>query len=455
MRLYRVFFCPIFRAYLTITTKQISQKTSNHLSCWLIYCYSLSLMKAYLVGGAVRDTLLNLPVRERDWVVLGETPDTMLQRGFTEVGKDFPVFLHPKTKDEYALARTERKTSYGYKGFSVHTTPDVSLEDDLLRRDLTINAMALLDNGEVFDPYGGQEDLKNRVFRHVSPAFCEDPVRVLRIARFCARYQHLGFSIALETQELMKKMVKQGEIDHLVAERVWAETEKALGEQSPAAYFQALRDCGALARIFPELDALFGVPQTAIYHPEIDTGVHTLMVLQQAALLSEQKIVRFAALTHDLGKALTKKENWPSHHGHETLGLNTLKTLCHRLRVPNHYQKLALQVMQYHTHCHRALELKASTLCKTLASLNAFKTDNQLDAFLLACTADAKGRLGFEDTLYPQAEYVRAAQKAGMEVDTRCVLQDNVQGKAIGLAILQLRTTAINKIKKQYTKGFY
>jgi len=410
-------------------------------------------MKAYLVGGAVRDTLLNLPVRERDWVVLGETPEAMLQRGFTEVGKDFPVFLHPKTKDEYALARIERKTTHGYKGFAVHATPDVSLEDDLLRRDLTINAMALLDNGEIFDPYGGQEDLKNRVFRHISLAFCEDPVRVLRIARFCARYQHLGFSIAAETQELMQQMVKQGEIDHLVAERVWAETEKALGEQSPAAYFQALRDCGALARIFPELDTLFGVPQTAIYHPEIDTGVHTLMVLQQATLLSDKTTVRFAALTHDLGKALTKKENWPSHHSHETLGLSALKRLCRRLRVPNHYQKLASQVMEYHTHCHRALELKASTLCKTLASLNAFKVDNQLDEFLLACEADAKGRLGFENTHYPQADYIRAAQKLGMAVDTSRVLNDNLQGKEIGLAIIQLRTAEINKIKKQYTKG--
>ncbi|NOQ15523.1 MAG: multifunctional CCA addition/repair protein, partial [Methyloprofundus sp.] len=322
-------------------------------------------MKAYLVGGAVRDTLLNFPVRERDWVVIGETPESMLARGYTEVGKDFPVFLHPETKDEYALARIERKTARGYKGFAIHATPDVCLEDDLLRRDLTINAMAMLDNGEVIDPYGGKEDLKNKLFRHISPAFCEDPVRVLRIARFCARYHHLGFSIAPETQQLMQTMVTDGEIDHLVPERVWAETAKALAEQSPAAYFQALRDCGALQRIFPEIDALFGVPQTAEYHPEIDTGVHTLMVLEQAALLSDKTTVRFAALTHDLGKALTPPENWPSHHGHETLGIDTLKTLCQRIRVPNHYQKLALQVMQYHSHCHRAFELRPATLCDT------------------------------------------------------------------------------------------
>ncbi len=411
------------------------------------------MMKAYLVGGAVRDTLLNLPVRERDWVVLEETPEAMLQKGFTKVGKDFPVFLHPKTKDEYALARTERKTTHGYKGFSVCATPDVSLEEDLLRRDLTINAMAILDNGEIIDPYGGQEDLKNRVFRHISPAFCEDPVRVLRIARFCARYQYLGFHIAPETQKLMQDMVVQGEIDHLVPDRVWAETAKALSEQSPSAYFQALRDCGALARIFPEIDALFGVPQTAVYHPEIDTGIHTLMVLDQAVLLSNKTTVRFAALTHDLGKALTPTANWPSHHGHETLGLSALTALCTRLRIPNNYQKLAQQVMQYHFHCHRAFELKASTLCATLVSLNAFKKDNQLNDFLLACEADAKGRLGFENAAYPQADYILAAQKAGTDIDSSIVLSGNLQGKEIGIAINKLRTTEISKIKTQFTQN--
>jgi tRNA nucleotidyltransferase (CCA-adding enzyme) len=411
------------------------------------------MMKAYLVGGAVRDTLLNLPVRERDWVVLGETPEAMLQKGFTKVGKDFPVFLHPETKDEYALARTERKTTHGYKGFAVCATPDVSLAEDLLRRDLTINAMAMLDNGEIIDPYGGQEDIKNKVFRHISPAFCEDPVRVLRIARFCARYQHLGFHIAPETQKLMQSMVKQGEIDHLVPDRVWAETTKALSEQSPSAYFQTLRDCGALACIFPEIDALFSVPQTAIYHPEIDTGIHTLMVLDQAALLSNKTTVRFAALTHDLGKALTPVANWPSHHGHETLGLSALTALCTRLRVPNNYQKLAQQAMQYHTHSHRAFELKASTLCATLVSLNAFKADNHLNDFLLACEADARGRLGFENSAYPQAHYILAAQKAGANIDSSTVLSGNLQGKEIGIAINRLRTAEISKIKAQFTKN--
>lgn len=408
-------------------------------------------MKAYLVGGAVRDTLLKLPVRERDWVVIGETAEAMIARGYTEVGKDFPVFLHPETKDEYALARIERKTSHGYKGFAVHATPNVSMEEDLLRRDLTINAMALMDNGEIIDPYGGQEDLKNRVFRHISPAFCEDPVRVLRIARFCARYQHLGFSIAPETHELMQKMVAQGEIDHLVAERVWAETVKALDERSPAAYFQALRDCGALARIFPELDKLFGVPQPEKHHPEIDTGVHVLMVLQQASLLTDKTTIRFAALMHDLGKALTPAEKWPSHHGHETLGINAFKTLARRLRVPNNYQKLALQVMQYHTHCHRAYELRPGTLCDMLASIGAFKADNQLPDFLLACEADARGRLGFENKPYPQADYIRAAQKAARRIDSSAISGDNLQGKEIGLAIHRLRTAEISKIKKQFT----
>jgi len=408
-------------------------------------------MKAYLVGGAVRDTLLNFPVRERDWVVIGETPEAMLKRGFLEVGKDFPVFLHPETKEEYALARTERKTSHGYKGFAVHATPDVTLEEDLIRRDLTINAIAMLDDGSLIDPYNGQADLKNKIFRHISPSFCEDPVRVLRIARFCARYQHLGFSIAAETQTLMQDMVTQGEIDFLVPERVWAETKKALAEQTPAAYFQALRDCGALARIFPEIDALFGVPQTAEYHPEIDTGIHTLMVLKQACLLTDDLTVRFAALTHDLGKALTDKENWPHHYGHETLGLSALKKLCQRLRVPNEYTKLAQQVMEYHTHCHRAKELKPSTLCKLFCSLNAFKSDVQFEAFLTACEADAKGRLGHENNDYPQANYLRALHKAAVAVDTRDILNSDLQGKAIGDAIFNLRSAAIKKTKHTLT----
>ncbi len=409
-------------------------------------------MKAYLVGGAVRDTLLGYPVRERDWLVIGETPESMINSGFIAVGKDFPVFLHPQTKEEYALARTERKTAQGYKGFEVYTAADVSIEEDLLRRDLTINAMALMDNGDVIDPYQGQQDLKKRIFRHVSPAFSEDPVRVLRLARFCARYQHLGFTIAAETQQLMSDMVNAGEIDALVSERVWAETEKALGEQSPAAYFQALKECGALARIFPEIDALFGVPQVEKYHPEIDTGIHTLMVLEQAALLTDNTQVRFAALTHDLGKALTKAEILPHHYGHETAGLKPLKKLCKRLRVPRQYQKLAEQVTRYHTHSHTAFELKASTVRKFLSSLNAFKADNQLSLFLLACEADAKGRLGFETRAYPQAEYLHQAQLAGMDIDTDSLNLEKLQGKAIGDAINNLRTQKIQQFKQHFTQ---
>lgn len=408
-------------------------------------------MKAYLVGGAVRDILLDYPVREQDWVVIGETPESMQAQGFIAVGKDFPVFLHPKSKEEYALARTERKTAQGYKGFEVYATPDVTLEEDLLRRDLTINAMALMDNGDIIDPYQGVQDLKNRIFRHISPAFCEDPVRVLRIARFCARYQHLGFSIAPETQQLMKQMVHDGEIDHLVPERVWAETEKALSEISPAAYFQALRDCSALERIFPEIDALFGVPQTAKYHPEIDTGLHTLMVLKQAAALTNSQSIRFAALTHDLGKALSPKDNLPHHYGHEQSGLAPLKKLCQRLRVPNYYKKLAMQVMQYHSHCHRALELNPKTLYKVLIALNAFKTDEFLNAFLIACEADARGRLGFEDSDYLQADYFRAAQQAGLEIDISHLLKSNMAGKDIGIAIEKQRIANIKNFKQHFT----
>ena len=393
------------------------------------------MMKAYLVGGAVRDTLLNLPVRERDWVVLEETPEAMLQKGFTEVGKDFPVFLHPKTKDEYALARTERKTTHGYKGFAVYATPDVSLEEDLLRRDLTINAMAMLDNGEIIDPYGGQEDLKNRVFRHISPAFCEDPVRVLRIARFCARYQHLGFHIAPETQKLMQDMVTQGEINHLVPDRVWAETAKALSEQSPSAYFQALRDCGALARIFPEIDALFGVPQTAVYHPEIDTGIHTLMVLDQAVLLSDKTTVRFAALTHDLGKALTPRANWPSHHGHETLGLAPITQLCARLKIPNNYKELAALVSEFHTHIHKAFELTEKTILKVFKRCDAFRRPGRFHDLLLCCEADSKGRYGFEENAYPQADFFKEALSSANAVTVEDLISQGFKGKQLGIQI--------------------
>lgn len=400
-------------------------------------------MEIYLVGGAVRDKLLNLSVTENDWVVVGETPDSMIRQGFRAVGKDFPVFLHPKSQEEYALARTERKTSHGYTGFAIHTSPDVTLEEDLIRRDLTINAMALSPEGRLIDPYGGQSDLARRIFRHVSPAFCEDPVRILRVARFAARYAQLGFTLAAETLALMQDMVDSGETDYLVPERVWAELFKALNEAAPAAFFNTLKSCGALAKIFPELDALFGIPQPPNYHPEIDTGVHSLMSLEQAVLLSDSPEVRFAALVHDLGKAVSPKENLPHHYGHETNGLPILEGMCQRLRVPNAFRTLAQQVMRYHTHCHQALQLRPSTLTDTLSALGAFKPNHNLDAFLLACEADAKGRTGFEHSNYPQAYVFRLAAQAAVAVDSSEVLKGELRGAQIGEALRQLRIRAV------------
>jgi tRNA nucleotidyltransferase (CCA-adding enzyme) len=405
-------------------------------------------MKTYLVGGAVRDRLLGYPVKEQDWLVVGESPETMLAQGYRSVGKDFPVFLHPETHEEYALARTERKTAPGYKGFTVYATPEVTLEEDLHRRDLTINAMAMDNDGRIIDPYNGQADLQNRVFRHVSSAFSEDPVRILRIARFAARYAHLGFRVAEETQALMREMVARGEADYLVAERVWAELHKALKENTPSAFFQVLRNCNVLQIIFPEIHALFGVPQPAKHHPEIDTGVHTLMVLDQAAKISANPEVRLAALLHDLGKALTPSELWPSHHGHEQTGLLPLTAFCERLRVPKSFKTLSQQVMQYHTHCHRIQELRASTLTDLLVAIGAFKVESRLEEFLQACEADARGRTGFEDRHYPQAAYLRAAALAAGNIDSSSVLHKELQGPDIGEAIRQLRIKAIEDFKR-------
>lgn len=406
------------------------------------------MMKTFLVGGAVRDRLLNYPVRERDWVVIGETPETMLAQGFLAVGKDFPVFLHPQTHDEYALARTERKTAHGYKGFAVYAAPDVTLEEDLIRRDLTINAMAMTTDGKIIDPYGGQADLKQKVFRHVSPAFKEDPVRVLRVARFAARYAHLGFTLADETRELMTQMVAEGEVDHLVPERVWAELYKVLQEQTPSSFFYTLKDCQALERIFPEIQALFGVPQPAQYHPEIDTGIHSLLCLEQAVKLSAKPQVRFAALVHDLGKALTSVEILPHHYGHEKKGLPVLEQFCQRLRVPNEFKTLAAQVMEHHTHCHKAFELRPGTLTDMLLMLGAFKKGADLDDFLLSCEADAKGRLGKEQEAYPQADYIRKAVQAALQIDTKPILESDKRGAEIGEAIRILRINAIAQMMK-------
>ncbi len=405
-------------------------------------------MKTFLVGGAVRDFLLNIAVTEKDWVVLGETPESMIKRGFQPVGKDFPVFLHPTSHEEYALARTERKTAPGYKGFTIHASPEITLEQDLLRRDLTINAIAQDETGTLIDPFNGQQDLKNRIFRHVSPAFSEDPVRILRIARFAARYSHLGFTIAEETLQLMKNMVSQGETDHLVAERVWAELHKALSEQTPAAFFYTLKQCNALETIFPEIEQLFGVPQPKKYHPEIDTGIHCLLSLEQATKLSLKPEVRLAALLHDLGKAVTDKKKWPSHHGHEQLGLPILDRFCTRLRIPKKFKTLATHVMNYHTHCHRVFELRATTLTDMLSVLGAFKSLDSVKQFTLACEADAKGRTGLENKAYPQSAYLLKAADAAASIDTSDILNSNLQGAKIGDAIRRFRIKAVSAFIK-------
>lgn len=407
-------------------------------------------MKKYLVGGAVRDELLGLPVRERDWMVVGETPDSMTGLGFKPVGKDFPVFLHPETHEEYALARTEKKTAPGYKGFAINAAPDVTLEQDLLRRDLTINAMARDENGGLIDPYGGRGDLDGKLLRHVSPAFTEDPVRILRVARFSARYAHLGFRIADETLALMQDMVEAGEVDALVAERVWAELSKALGEESPNAFFDVLKNCRALSRLFPEIDRLFGVPQPKRYHPEIDTGVHTMMVLQQAASLSASPLVRFAALTHDLGKGVTPREIWPSHRGHESRGLPILDQFCARLRVPNEYKKLASRVMRYHGVCHRAFELRPATLVDTLTALGAINEHSSMDHFLLTCEADARGREGLENNSYPQAAFFRQAQLAAIAIDPTPLVNRGLSGQTLGLELRRLRIEAVAECREKF-----
>jgi tRNA nucleotidyltransferase (CCA-adding enzyme) len=400
-------------------------------------------MRIYLVGGAVRDKLLGLPVKERDWVVVGARPEDLETQGYKPVGRDFPVFLHPKTHDEYALARTERKTAAGYRGFSVHATPEVTLEEDLRRRDLTINALAQDADGKIIDPYGGRRDIEQRVLRHVSPAFAEDPVRILRAARFAARYRHLGFRVAEETIALMRGMVDAGEADALVPERVWQELAKALREPNPPAFFEVLRACDAQALLFPEIERLYGVPQPPQYHPEIDTGVHTMLVLTQAAKLSPEPIVRFAALTHDLGKGTTPRSQWPSHRGHEKRGVVLVDQLCDRLKAPNHFRELARHVARYHLHCHRALELCAATILKVLEALDAFRRPERFEQFLTACEADARGRAGLENREYPQADILRAARAAAASVNAKSLIEAGIEGPAIASALRERRIAAI------------
>jgi tRNA nucleotidyltransferase (CCA-adding enzyme) len=369
-------------------------------------------MQVYLVGGAVRDALLGLKVKEHDWVVVGSTREELLRLKFREVGRDFPVFLHPDSHEEYALARLERKTGPGYRGFAVEFGPDVTLEEDLVRRDLTVNAIAKAEDGSLVDPYGGRQDLEARLLRHVSAAFVEDPVRVLRVARFAARFAPLGFTVAPETMALMRAMVERGEVQALVAERVWQETEKALRETAASEFFRVLRECGALKVIYPEVDALFGVPQPAQWHPEIDTGIHTLMVLDQAVRLSEEPRLRFAALVHDLGKGMTPPAQWPSHRGHEERSVALIDALCERLRVPSDYRDLSVIVARYHGNVHRAFELRPKTILEIFERADAFRRPERFSHALLACEADSRGRLGLEDVEYPQRTYLQAARDA-------------------------------------------
>jgi tRNA nucleotidyltransferase (CCA-adding enzyme) len=403
-------------------------------------------MKTYLVGGAVRDRLLGLPVKERDYVVVGAMPADMVALGYRPVGKDFPVFLHPETKAEYALARTERKTARGYHGFEFYAESDVTLEDDLRRRDLTINAIAEGEHGALIDPYHGQRDLEARVLRHVSPAFAEDPVRVLRVARFAARFAPLGFKLADETLVLMREMSDNGEVDALVAERVWQETAKALQTKAPSVFFTTLRECGALKRIFPELERLFGVPQPAKWHPEIDTGVHVMMVLDQSARLSDDLGVRFAALTHDLGKGTTPKDILPHHYGHEERSVKLVETLSDRLKVPRDLRELAVIVARHHGLVHKAEELRADTLLKLLESVDAFRRPERFELFLTACEADHRGRTGLEDTPFPQADYLRRAFAAAQAIDPRSLSIEGLEGAKIGAQIHDARVKAVKQV---------
>ncbi|MCO8072457.1 multifunctional CCA addition/repair protein [Acinetobacter lwoffii] len=407
-------------------------------------------MQVYLVGGAVRDHLLGHPYHEKDYVVVGATPAQMLDLGYQPVGKDFPVFLHPQTKEEYALARTERKSGTGYHGFEFHTDVSVTLEQDLIRRDLTINAMAMDDAGQVYDPYGGQQDLENRILRHVSDAFVEDPLRVLRIARFAARYTSAGFVIADETLALMQRLTETGELNALTPERVWKETSRALSERHADVYFEVLRQCGALKVLFPEIDALYGIPQRPEYHPEIDCGIHTMMSLQQACRQNYSLDVRFAVLVHDLGKALTPVEELPRHIMHEERGIKPVNELCDRLKVPTYTKQLALAVCKEHLKCHQAFNLKPGTLWRLLQRLDVLRRPERVEAFVQACECDSRGRLGLEDRAYPQAQYVLDAMQTVRAIKAQDLPAD-IQGPDIGEMLIERRIQALGELKAQQT----
>ena len=406
-------------------------------------------MKIYLVGGAVRDKLLGFTPKEHDWVVVGATPEQMLDKGFKQVGKDFPVFLHPDTHEEYALARTERKTAPGYKCFTFHAASDVTLEQDLQRRDLTVNAIAEDEQGNIIDPYNGILDIDQRILRHVSEAFNEDPVRILRVARFAARFASMAVLVADSTLALMRSMVDSGEADALVPERVWKELETALSTDTPQQFFETLRQCGALEKLFPEIDALYGVPQSEKHHPEIDTGIHTMMVLEQCARLTDDPVTRFAALLHDLGKGITPKEQWPKHLEHEENGVPLINALCDRYRVPNDYRDLAVHVSRYHLHCHRANELRSNSILKLFKNTDAFRRPERFQQFLMACEADARGRTGFENQPSPQAKLLRRALAAANQVDAKSIAESGLKGAAIAN---QLQEQQIRAIKQAVDK---
>lgn len=406
-------------------------------------------MKIYLVGGAVRDQLLNLPVKDRDWVVVGATPETLLQQGYQQVGKDFPVFLHPDTHEEYALARTERKSGSGYTGFTCYAAPDVTLEDDLQRRDLTINAIAYSAKGEYIDPYHGIDDIHAKLLRHVSDAFSEDPLRVLRVARFAARFAPLGFTIAPETMSLMQEMTNSGELNALTAERVWKETEKALHSQAPQVYFEILHQCGALKILFPEINALFGVPAPKKWHPEIDTGIHTMMVLAMASRLTDDIAVRFSALCHDLGKGVTPVENWPHHHGHGPTGVPLVEALCQRYRIPNQIRDLAKLAAKYHDHLHRIERMRPSKIIRLFDAIDAWRKPERIDQLAIISEADARGRQGAENLPYPQGIFFRQAFKIANQVDVKSIVSRGLKGSAIREALTKQREVAIIEWKSR------
>jgi tRNA nucleotidyltransferase (CCA-adding enzyme) len=405
--------------------------------------------RSYLVGGAVRDALLGIKAKERDWVVVGSTPDEMLAKGFKQVGASFPVFLHPDSGEEYALARTEKKEGHGYHGFNVDFHPGVTLEEDLQRRDLTINAIASDSDGNLIDPFGGQQDVEQKLLRHVSDAFVEDPLRVLRVARFAARFAHLGFKVHSSTLSLMDEITRSGELQHLAAERIWREIELAMKTDSPSVFVQVLRECGALEDLLPEVNALFGVPQTEKYHPEIDTGVHLLMALDQATGLSGGSAsIVFAVLLHDLGKGLTAQELLPSHVGHETAGVPLVDDVCRRFRVPNAVHDLARKVCARHLDCHRILQARPVTVMRLLENLDVFRNQDLLPDFLLACEADYRGRKGLQDRPYPQGAYLQKACLAANAILARDLDLQNVSGPAVGELLRQTRIEAISEVAR-------